>query len=183
MRINDIIYFSPSLKLEDFDLDDKEVVLKYFDERITEYYIKPISSLLQGEQAFAAGALQCLLIDALSRYSSEEDGVGKRIKSWCVKNLAISEPVAASFYEFFRCGLLHESHIKQFGQFCFDEIFARPIVDHGGFVIVNPKYLHEAIKSFFKSFIEDLRTNEELFQIFRDRLESDFGAEVIRARE
>src|SRR4051812_38015830 len=105
MRINDIIYFSPSLKLEDLDLNNRQLVLVSFSERITEYYLNPISILVDKKMAFAAGALECLLIDAFARYSTEDEKVGNRFKNWCKYNLNISESVADSFYDFFRNGL------------------------------------------------------------------------------
>lgn len=45
MRINDSIYFSPSLLLENLDLSDKELIVKSFKERIESYYFKPIELL------------------------------------------------------------------------------------------------------------------------------------------
>lgn len=82
MRINDCIYFSPTLLLENLDLTNKELVMKSFTERIENYYFKPIEILNENKQAFASGAILCLLIDAFARYSTTEDRVGVRIKNW-----------------------------------------------------------------------------------------------------
>jgi hypothetical protein len=182
MRIKDIIYFSPSLKLEDLDTENQELVLKYFQERITAYYFDSIEILIGHKQAFSAGALECLLIDAFARYSSPENGVEIRIVNWCMVNLGVDEQTATDFYKFFRCGLLHESHIKSYGQFCFDEHPAnRPLQKISDFIIVNPTHLLTALKSFFDNFIATLRIDDVLYNIFITRIIADFSNEVERA--
>jgi hypothetical protein len=75
MRINDEIYFSPNLKLSDLDLDKPEQIFKYFPERINAYYFTPLECLVNQKMAFAAGAIECLLVDSLSRYSSQKIGL------------------------------------------------------------------------------------------------------------
>ena len=123
MRIQDVIYFSTNVRLEDLDLNKRELVIDSFQERIEDYYFKPIQILVDHKMAFSAGALECLLIDAFARYATTENGVEKRMVDWCKAHLNLSKDIATDFYKFFRCGLLHESHIKQFGQFCFDEYY------------------------------------------------------------
>lgn len=183
MRINDCIYFSPTLLLENLDLTNKELVMKSFTERIENYYFKPIEILNENKQAFASGAILCLLIDAFARYSTTEDRVGVRIKNWCTDNLGLSEKTSKDFYEFFRCGLLHESHIKSFGQFTFDNEFHLPIKECSGFVVVNPFHLYSALRNYFNSFISNLETDEQLYSIFIDRLNIDFKDEVQAAKQ
>ena len=182
MRINDIVYFSPNLHLGKLDLNDKEQILKYFPERIKEYYLKPISVLVQNKMAFSAGAIECLLIDALSRYSNSEEGVGKRIMKWCMINLSINQKVSEEFYKFFRCGLLHEAHIKQFGQFSFDANFGSPIQELQGYIIVNPQHLLKSLEDFLDLFISKLDTDTSLYSIFIKRLSEDFSEEITLAK-
>ena len=57
MRIDDIVFFSPRLRLEDLDLSDKSLVISSFNDRINSYYIDPASALVKQKSAFAAGAL------------------------------------------------------------------------------------------------------------------------------
>jgi hypothetical protein len=184
MRIDDIIYFSPSLKLEDLRLDNKDLVSYYFNERIEEYYFKPIRILVENKMAFSAGALECLLIDAFARYSTTEEKVGKRFSDWCIINLKITDEASWKFYDFFRCGLLHESHIKQFGQFCFDEGYIQqPLISVQDFIVVNPKYLLEVLESYLASFIKELTSNDELYDVFIGHMVKDFGEEVSAAKQ
>lgn len=183
MRINDIIYFSTKLKLEDLDLNDKELVLTFFNERIEDYYFKPIQILVQNKMAFSAGALECLLIDAFARYSTTENGVEKRMVEWCEKHLKITKNVATDFYKFFRCGLLHESHIKQFGQFCFDEYYIKEAIkDEQNYVVVNPKYLLSTLENYLTGFIELLKNDNSAYTIFIGRMKDDFGDEIQLAK-
>lgn len=179
MRIEDIIYFSPTLKLEDLDTQNKDLVIEFFEERIKSYYFTPISILIEKKFAFASGALECLLIDAFARYSSNDDGVESRIVDWCQSNLKVDKKTATEFYKFFRCGLLHESHIKSFGQFCFDEHPAdRALKRMKDFIIVNPRHLFTELENFLHSFIQELKNNSELYDVFLERINLDFKNEV-----
>lgn len=98
-------------------------------------------------------------------------------------NLGLSERVANDFYDFFRCGLLHESHIKSLGQFTFDNQFLRPIEVNGGFIIVNPNHLFKTLKQYFNNFIYNLDTDNKLYSIFINRLNIDFKDEVEEAKQ
>ena len=182
MRINDKIYFSPSLLLEKLDLTNKTLVLTSFKERIESYYFKPIKTLNDNHDAFASGAILCLLIDAFARYSTTEDSVGVRIVNWCCKHLCIDEKTAKSFYSFFRCGLLHESHIKNYGQFTFDKEFTHSIIEYSGFIVVNPSILCSASLKYFDDFIAELNSNDDLYSIFIGRLKTDFADEINEAK-
>ena len=178
MRVQNIVYFSTNLKLEDLDLSNQAQVLKYFEERIQDYYLKPIKVLVDNEMAFAAGALECLLIDALSRYATTVDVVNTRIKDWCQQNLKIDADTAKGFYDFFRCGLLHEAHIKEFGQFCFEDYYCPVAVAKvQKFVIVNPKHLLTAIEDYVKDFLLTLKSDPAIYSIFIGRLKVDFEEE------
>jgi hypothetical protein len=182
MRINDAIFFSPQLLLKDLDLTDKGLVIKSFKERILGYYFEPIQVLLAAEQAFAAGALECLLIDAFARYSTPIDGVEARMVRWCEENLGVNNADATDFYKFFRCGLLHEGHIKNYGQFTFNQEFDRSIERKSNFIVVNPKPLFIALQKYLDVFITLLEHNAGLYQIFATRMRADFEDEVERAK-
>lgn len=183
MRIKDIIYFSPNLKLEDLKLSNPEHILYYFKERIENYYFEPIEVLNQHKMAFASGSLECLLIDVFARYTTTEDRAGVRIVNWAQTHLQLHNAVADKFYKFFRCGLLHEGHIKQFGQFCFDEGYINSaIMEEQDHIIVNPKYLLEELRQYLERFIELLKEDKEAYSIFINRLEEDFSDEVKKAK-
>lgn len=182
MRINDTIYFSPNLKLNELDLSNQAQILASFPERIESYYLKPVENLVQQKMAFAAGAIEFLLIDAFSRYSSQTDEVGKRIKKWCIDYLGLDKNVAKEFYEYFRCGILHESYVKQFGQFSFDVAFKKPVQEMQGYIVVNPEKLLIVLRQYLVDFVARVGNDTELYQIFLERLTSDFKNEIELAR-
>ena len=183
MRINEIIYYSTNLKLEDLDLDNKPLVLQCFEERINDYYFKPIKLLADQEMAFAAGALECLLIDALARYATRENGSEARMVEWFQEHLQLSKDSATNFYKFFRCGLLHEGHIKQFGQFCFDDIFGEePVIEVDSYLIVHPGLLCISLELYLEKFVARLKKDNQLYGIFIRRMQQDFGEEIKQAK-
>ena len=78
-------------------------------------------------------------------------------------------------YKDFRCGLLHESHIKNCGQFSYE--IGSAVYLERDFVIINPSSLFKEIESYFQQFIDELAVNEELYGIFLDRMRKDFEEE------
>ena len=93
----------------------------------------------------------------------------------------LSREESLSFYDFFRCGLLHESHIKGFGQFSFD--FLGPINLIETYLIVNPKALLKLLEDYFADFLDALENNEEAYGTFLARMKSDFADEISLARK
>ena len=185
MNIKDIIYYSQNVMMEDLDFDDKESLLYAFQDRMENYYFLPIKQLNGLRYAFAAGILLLSLIDAFARYSTRIDEVGPRIKEWVKHNLNLEyysereiEKIAGVIYKDFRCGLLHESHIKNCGQFSYE--VGSAVYLERDFVIINPSLLFKEIESYFQQFINDLAVDEELYGIFLDRMRKDFEEEQKR---
>ena len=188
MRIQDTVYFSPNTRLGELDLSNRKHLIDAFKERVESYYFHPIEVLNKNRSAFAAGAIECLLIDAFARYVTEEKddskrgAIGRRIIKWCKNHLHIDNQTAKNFYEFFRCGLLHESHIKGFGQFTFDISFGNPISLEQDYLIVNPKHLLDSLKDYFSKFTYHLLNDDEAYATFFARIRSDFESEINLAR-
>ena len=188
MNIRDIIYYSPNVMMEDLDFDDKEKLLHAFQDRMENYYFMPIKQLNGLRYAFATGILLLSLIDAFARYSTRIDEPGPRIKEWVKHNLKLGyynereiEKIAGVIYKDFRCGLLHESHIKNCGQFSYE--IGSAVYLERDFVIINPSSLFKEIESYFQQFIDDLAVNEELYGIFLDRMRKDFEEEQKKFKE
>jgi hypothetical protein len=183
MNIKDIIYFSPNHRMSSLNFENKEQMIDAFEDRITRYYLNPIKMLNDIKSAFSAGVIILSLVDAFARYSSKEDQSGKRIPLWLQKNIkTISnmpnkkrDLVSESIYKDFRCGLLHESHIKNGGQFSY-EIGSSAFV-HNKYIIINPKAFHKELTTYFQSYIDQLRICDELYDIFIERIKKDFEKE------
>jgi hypothetical protein len=85
---------------------------------------------------------------------------------------------ADAFYQYFRCGLLHEAHIKQFGQFSFDPVFNEPIQLMQDYVVVNPEKLYFSLQNFFQKFMDAASREKAVLNILINRLKDDFAEEV-----
>jgi len=189
MNINDIIYFSPMYKMKDLKFDDKDIIINAFADRIESYYFVPIRLLNDYRYAYGAGVLLVSLVDAFARYSTSENSVGARIEKWIIDNINLNpyttsskkaieekETIAKIFYEDFRCGLVHESHIKNGGQFSYE--IQSALQSQRGFIIINPILLYEELEKFFINFSKELFANEALYAIFLKRIKGDFEEEA-----
>ncbi len=177
MKIDDHIYFAPDIKLKDVNLNNKEELLYAFMKRINRFYLSPIKILNKSRLAFSAGILLFSLIDALARYSSGNKRTGERIKEWLVNNFSISNEVAIRVYDEFRNGLIHESHIKNCGQFCYET--TEPFIIEHNCLIVNPLRLQRAIDTIFQGYMDKLMNDGETYEIFLNNIKQDFESEVI----
>ncbi|MCB0397283.1 MAG: hypothetical protein KDD36_11545 [Flavobacteriales bacterium] len=184
MNIAGQIYFSPSVLLCDLDLENKEQVLKAFEERIRHYYLMPIAELNVAKYAFAAGALELLLIDALARYSTGSTKKGdKRFETWCQKYLRLDVVVSDKLYVNFRHGLLHEGHIKNLGQFSYDEDFQKPVALVDDCIVVNPVRLQNSLEQYLEGFLVELNKDEKVYECFLKCMKKDFQKEINKLRK
>lgn len=67
MKIGDILYFSQKYKFTDLKWDDKDNLLKAFQDRVEGFYMEPTRKLNEGKKAFAAGVLCVAAIDFLGK--------------------------------------------------------------------------------------------------------------------
>lgn len=188
MRIEDGIYFSPTLKYRDVELDNPEMLIQAFRDRINGFYLGPIKKLNEDNDAFAAGLLCVTTMDVLSRLKSNSEEVRKRYVHWLateIPEFAQRLPgkkhiLADLFYKHFRNGLVHEGRIKDGGQFSY--IFGGMITVENQFMIVNPLQLADNIESVFNRYMAEVLTSPEEFQSFSKMIIRDFGAEIERAK-
>ena len=84
-------------------MNNRKHLVDAFKERIESYYFQPIEILTKSNSAFAAGAIECLLIDAFARYVTEEKedskkgAIGRRIIKWCEHEFHVDRQTAKSF--------------------------------------------------------------------------------------
>lgn len=188
MRIEDGIYFSPTLKYRDVDLDDPGMLIQAFRDRINGFYLGPIKKLNDDNDAFAAGLLCITTMDLLSRLKSNSEEVRKRYVHWLATEIpefaqrlpGKKQIVADLFYKQFRNGLVHEGRIKDGGQFSY--IFGGMITVENQFMIVNPRQLADNIETVFNRYMTEVLTSSEESQSFTQMLKRDFGAEIAHAK-
>jgi len=196
MRKGDKLYFSTEDSFADLNWDNKDALLEAFQDRVREFYIEPIKELNeQKKRPFAVGVLCVVTIDFLARIETSQDGVPKRFEYWVENNIEefytpnLNIPLqefANRFYKEFRNGLVHEGRIKKAGQFSynynvlvkFDKVNGtKPIM------IINPKFLQEAISKSFEKYIKKVQNEESIFKKFKSVLMGDFQQDVEYAKK
>lgn len=176
MRIDNHIYFAPGILLKDLDMSDSESLINSFEIRVNNYYLQPIKILNKIRRAFPVAIIEFSMIDALARYSTNNPNVGERIKQMIKDNFNTNENIAIKAYDEFRNGLLHENHIKNCGQLCYETSESFKILS--GNLIINPLKLQRELDSYFKEYVNKLKTNYNVYEIFLTNIKKDFEEEV-----
>ena len=181
MRVGDHVYFAPKILLRDLDLSNKDFLIDAFEKRMNSYFLEAIKLLNEQENAYGAAIIEFSMIDALAKYSikkKNKKGEENRIVKILQKDFAINKELADKAYDEFRNGLLHENHIKEKGQLCYATSKAFEL-EEKGCLIVNPKELEDELKTFFQSYIENLKTDEKTYSLFLRHIKNDFEQEVL----
>jgi len=185
VKVDEILYFSPTYKYSDINWDDRDNLIKAFKDRLEGFYFKPAKELNRSEHSFAAGVICVTTIDSLARIETGSDLVGERYELWLKSNIKqfdevnpddLSQTLACRFYKEFRNGLVHEGRIKNAGQFscCCDKL----ITLEQTVMIINPHHLLKSIKNSFSIYIEDLEKDVTKFEKFKRVLKQDFQKDV-----
>lgn len=176
MQINKHIFFAPGILLKDLDLNNRASLIDAFKFRVNGYYLRPIKILNKLKSAFPAAIIEFSMIDALARYSSKNNRVGDRIKEMLNNSFKTSSEIAEKAYEDFRNGLLHENHIKNCGQLCYETTSSFEMRDNC--LIVNPLKLQRQLDDYFTNFIELLSQEDSVYETFINRMYVDFASEI-----
>jgi hypothetical protein len=179
MRIDDVIYFAPEIKVVDFDITNKNQVLEGFKSRINSYYLKPAAKLNELEEAFASGVILMTAIDAITYYSI---GGNNRIKDFMAQCHLIAhfneqerKAIVKGFDDYFRNGLVHEGRIKNGCQFSYQYGFT---YFDNTFLVINPHILHDTIVEYFATYFEELTKDENVYNRFYQKFFRQFNPEV-----
>lgn len=189
MRINEVIYFSPSTKMIDLDFNNKDMILKSFKERIEEHYFKPLKELNSSKQAFGAGILIGSIADMFVAYfigrKIEVREGGRLYQQWLKENIEFikhndkKDDIAKAIYKNYRCGLLHEGYIKKYGEFSYEINsgiqFVTPLND---IIIINPEIMQEELERYFINYFKKIQINEEYYSNFLRCFRRQFEREV-----
>lgn len=177
MRINDFLYFSPNYKFEDIDLNDKELLIDAFEDRVKGFYLEPASILNAQKKAFATGILCVTLIDSLSRLHENQNNVGDRMAIWLINNIPeFNKDLAKNFYKNFRNGLVHEGRIKNGCQFSCET--NRLVHQEEEIVVINVDLLLKRIYYVFDLYITQLRNDHDKFRVLKKQIEGDFSKDL-----
>lgn len=182
MNISNVIYIAPEIPMKGFDIKDKEKVLEAFKKRIDYYYFVPLKLLNEGKHAFLTGMIIVSLIDIFARYQDESEiDNNNRYRNFLKNEFGWEYFKAEKFYENYRCGLLHEGHLKANAEISYTahhEIFADRI--NGLYrMIINPEKLEKSLLNYFEKYMYKLKENEERkYEIFIQIFIKDFGEEI-----
>jgi hypothetical protein len=176
MRIGDFLYFAPGIKFSELDLSGTGIAAQY-EARIQGFYLNPSYSLVLAKHAFASGVLLVSCIDALAklRYGN---GVGERFKKWTREELDSfkDSEFARLFYDDFRNGLVHETRIKNGGEFSFEQ--KNTAIVYYFSLRVNPLYLHEEVVKALSRYKQELISDSVLRSKFVSNLRESFEQEL-----
>ena len=193
MRIAEILYFAPERRFSELDFENQLKMVDFFEQRINNFYLQPAKKLKEPFEAFAQGLLCVAVIDLLARYTycppptncNPAKVKGCDFIRWVQQIPGFNdEKIASRFYEDFRCGLVHEGHIKHLGQFSheLDKIVSEVRDGRDLATLVNPMLLLGAIENEFKNFCDTLRTNKAEYNKFVNHLCVDFKMELEASR-
>lgn len=175
MRIDDKLYFAPGIEFGEIDIDGPRLPdqLKC---RLNGFYIEPAEKCAQCGYTFAAGLLLVSCIDALA-YMRFGGGVRERFERFACEQLQSfsSSDLAKHFYDDFRNGLVHESRVKNCGQFSLDVRATAIRSDHS--LIVNPEYLAKEVASALDSYVDLLERDDGERRRLENTLRADFSEE------
>lgn len=183
MRIRDVLYFSPKYKFSQLNWDDKDALIKAFEDRVKGFYLEPAEKLNENKCGFASGLLCVVTIDFLARIATGKEKVKREdFEKWLKDNIEeFNDQLATKFYKDFRCGLVHEGRIKNCGQFSYES--KNLAWSEGKVMIVNPRLLLERIEKAFESYINKIQIEDSAFQNFKNALNRDFKNDFELARK
>jgi hypothetical protein len=152
--LRDILYFAPTIPFREVALESA-LLPGQFKCRIAGFYIAPAEQCAKRNHAIAAGLLLVCCIDALARLRFG-DGVGQRFIKFAREQLQSfqNDPLARSFYDEFRNGLVHEGRPKNGAQFSLARELTGEEVD--GILLVNPKLLAAEVRRALDAYVNML---------------------------
>ena len=191
--------FSVNYSVDDIDCSDYEGVIDKFKDRIKGWYIEhakiftdPHHQKFTNHGGFPAVAIACILIDLLSMYEAGSSGSSFQLFTKYLKNkipefrqsLTKSYPgfrkrninnIADAFYEWFRCGIMHNAKINTHGSISATSVLIS--WDNSSEVLtVDPHLLIPKIEEIFDGYIQELKdgTNQRLVDNFKTKFLLDF---------
>ncbi len=181
MRIGDFLYFAPGIKFSELDLTGTGIAAQY-EARIRGFYLDPAYQLAQLQHVFASGVLLVSCIDALAklRYGKRyRNKVGQRFKKWIKEELVSFKDTefAHRFYDDFRNGLVHETRIKNGGEFSLEQKCTANVYYFS--LRINPLNLYEEVVTALSRYKQQLISDQAFRDEFISNLRVTFERELI----
>jgi len=151
---------------------DWRKAVRILEDRLNARFFDAVGGIQEQDfSGFAVLALDCLLIETLQQF---KEGVPETPRRKCEEyfvNFLTAAPFAthfdktsaATFYDHFRCGILHQAEIKGTSKvWRVGPLVARSSDGHG--LIVNRKLFHSALRKAFAAYLRTLRSRKDLTQ-------------------
>lgn len=167
-RLKGKYLFSPTDEFKNLNLSDFASVVDAFERRIKGWFFNPIEELLSDNRdLFAATAIECMLVDAFAGFwFGVKESKGKHFVNFLVKRMGINYQEAEKFYDRFRCGILHQTNIKE--KSCISEE-ATDLVLQGDVLFLNPRGFYERLRKYFENYLHELRSRHSCEPKFKKR--------------
>lgn len=185
------LYFSPKYTFEEvktfIDRNDKDKLIKAFEDRVYGFYLNPakklneIASETENNVGFSFSVILICsaMVDFLGLILTGEDNSKERFRIWLESNIPEFKThtgLASKFYDWYRCGLVHEGRIKSGAQvsYKYDELI---YFENEKYIKINPNKLLSEIEKAFEKYICKLRENDEEFERLKTLLYKKFVEE------
>lgn len=175
-----------ALKLDEEDSPDWVTAIKIFEARIRGRFLDPVDQLIAHEQplsrvdrrfGFAIMAIDCLLVETLQAFVLGLSETRDRSREMFVSFLGFapsfappfSPSLASTFFDDFRCGILHQAEIGQHSRV----VSEGPLLElEGNALIINRNAFHRALTEEYEAFVWALRdpANPELRSNFKTKM-------------
>jgi len=185
-RVDDQLFFSPTIRFVDLNFDDCEGALAAFKDRVLGFYLTPARDLALRNHAFASGLVSATTIEFVAFFLATDEN--PTVAKWLSRIRPFGEPdpqrkrrwsIAERFEDEFRNGLVHEGRIKGLGQFSPSTTLVH---FEPGAMIIDPLKLVEVVAEQVTRDAEVLARNPRSLRSFCDRMKNKFAADVSLAK-
>ena len=211
-QINPEKLYTKKVKYKDLTGLPFEQILREFNNRIQDWFINPVDALTSngediGHYGFPTTMTCCVLIDLLCQYREGSEHSTEKIYRKYLEHLhgsfnyKLSRPIhsvgyknslpyeviitdlAHAFYHGFRCGIIHNAKIMEYGRINGDPKIAPDVIQERKWdnddtlieVAVNPSLLFKGLKYKFESYLQELgnKENTDLRENFAKKFKQD----------
>ena len=180
MRLKGRYFFSPKDEFKDLDLNNFATIIEGFERRIRGWYFEPLQKLLEDESSlFVASAVECMLADTLSGffYGLEKETNREDFIAFLEYALDFSNAISRAFYERFRCGILHQTYIKEKSCISTELEIDALYLDDNDSLFFNPRIFFKLLSKFFTSYLNELQNDINTQIKFRKHFKFLFNKE------
>jgi hypothetical protein len=168
--------FAPNVEFRDLDLSDFQSVVKAFGQRMDGWFFKPINRLFGYENnLFVITAIECMVVDTLSGFWYGDSGTKKNFTDFLVERMNIHPDIANAFYLRFRCGIVHQTNIKE------NSVISEKVkdfqLDNSNVLYFNPIGFFVQLITYFDKYLKELGSRSDGVQSFKRRFKQLFNDE------